>query len=81
MTCHQELCRNWTGDGCACEVLDLEPDIVEDGNASVRTVRWYLGWPLALWRRRFPRRWTQAEVDAIHQRAKARTERFKEFTD
>ena len=26
--CPQELCRNWTGDGCACVLLDLEPDLV-----------------------------------------------------
>ncbi len=26
--CGEELCRNWTGSGRACEVLDLEPDIV-----------------------------------------------------
>lgn len=24
--CEQELCRNWTGDGCVCSVLDIEPD-------------------------------------------------------
>ena len=29
MTCAQELCLNWTGMGCACQVYDLEPNIVE----------------------------------------------------
>jgi hypothetical protein len=24
--CHAELCSNWTGSGCICEVLDLEPE-------------------------------------------------------
>lgn len=23
--CEQELCRNWTGQGCACEFLGLDP--------------------------------------------------------
>lgn len=27
MTCDQEWCANWTGDGCACQVLGVEPDI------------------------------------------------------
>jgi len=27
--CEQELCRNWTGSGCICEVLDIEPDVAE----------------------------------------------------
>jgi len=26
VTCEQEMCRNWTGFGCACAVLDIEPD-------------------------------------------------------
>lgn len=25
--CEQELCGNWTGQGCACEVFDIEPDL------------------------------------------------------
>ena len=25
--CEQEMCRNWTGDGCACVVLGLDPDV------------------------------------------------------
>lgn len=29
MACEAELCRNWTGQGCICEVLGLEPDVVE----------------------------------------------------
>lgn len=29
MKCPQELCQNWTGQGCACEVLDLEPGVVD----------------------------------------------------
>jgi len=24
------LCRNWTGHGCICEVMELEPDVVEE---------------------------------------------------
>lgn len=28
--CPQELCRNWTGQGCACEVMGIEPDVVDD---------------------------------------------------
>jgi len=31
MSCGQELCRNWGGHGCICEVMDLEPDIVREG--------------------------------------------------
>ena len=31
--CAAEMCRNWTGEGCICEVLDLEPDIVDDETA------------------------------------------------
>lgn len=30
MTCEQEMCRNWTGQGCICLVMDLEPDIADD---------------------------------------------------
>lgn len=26
--CGQELCLNWTGSGCACDVFDLDPAIV-----------------------------------------------------
>lgn len=29
--CHAELCINWTGSGCACEVFDLEPEAGEEG--------------------------------------------------
>jgi hypothetical protein len=28
--CEAELCRNWTGHGCICEVMELEPDVVEE---------------------------------------------------
>ena len=28
--CPQEMCQNWTGQGCACKVYDLEPVILED---------------------------------------------------
>jgi len=28
MSCDAELCRNWAGDGCVCETLDIEPNIV-----------------------------------------------------
>lgn len=34
--CMQELCRNWTGQGCACEVLNIEPDIVGDDPKMLR---------------------------------------------
>lgn len=27
MTCHAELCHHWTGQGCACEFLGLEPNV------------------------------------------------------
>ena len=30
--CPQEMCRNWTGQGCACDVMGIEPDIVYDGD-------------------------------------------------
>jgi hypothetical protein len=30
-----ELCRNWTGSGCACAVFDLEPDIVDDDGSAL----------------------------------------------
>ena len=30
--CPQELCRNWTGQGCACVLLDLKPNIDPGGN-------------------------------------------------
>lgn len=23
--CGMEMCQNWTGDGCACALLDLDP--------------------------------------------------------
>lgn len=26
MKCEQELCPAWTGDGCACAVMGLDPD-------------------------------------------------------
>lgn len=25
--CYAEMCGNWTGDGCACAVLDIEPAV------------------------------------------------------
>lgn len=25
MTCDQELCGNWTGDGCACALFGIDP--------------------------------------------------------
>lgn len=28
MTCEAELCTNWTGDGCACAVLDMQPTVM-----------------------------------------------------
>ena len=29
--CNMELCEFWTGDGCICRVLDLEPrEPIED---------------------------------------------------
>jgi hypothetical protein len=27
----EQLCRNWTGHGCICEVMELEPDVVGSG--------------------------------------------------
>lgn len=27
MQCHAEMCLNWTGQGCACLVMDIEPDL------------------------------------------------------
>jgi len=27
--CPQELCRNWTGQGCICAVMDLEPSLID----------------------------------------------------
>lgn len=30
MRCGQELCLNWTGSGCICEVMDIEPNIVTE---------------------------------------------------
>jgi hypothetical protein len=32
MTCLQEDCANWDGDGCPCRILDLEPVDVRAGN-------------------------------------------------
>lgn len=26
-SCEQEMCQHWTGDGCACAVFDLNPDV------------------------------------------------------
>ena len=34
MRCEAELCRNWTGQGCICAVMDIEPDVVEPLNYS-----------------------------------------------
>ena len=28
--CEAELCLNWTGDGCICVVMDLDPVIMDD---------------------------------------------------
>lgn len=25
MSCEQELCAHWTGDGCACTIFGIEP--------------------------------------------------------
>lgn len=33
--CEQELCRNWTGSGCICEVMDIEPDVVDEKDGEV----------------------------------------------
>ena len=33
-TCPQELCQNWTGQGCACALLDLEPSVDLDEGLS-----------------------------------------------
>lgn len=32
MTCAQEMCRNWSGSGCVCVVLGMEPaEVCEHG--------------------------------------------------
>jgi len=28
--CAAEKCRNWTGDGCICAVLCIDPDVARD---------------------------------------------------
>lgn len=28
--CYAELCRNWTGFGCVCIVLDMGPDVIKE---------------------------------------------------
>lgn len=28
--CEAEMCWNWTGNGCACEFLGMEPDVVRE---------------------------------------------------
>lgn len=33
--CEAELCRNWTGHGCICEVMDIEPDVVNEDEGEV----------------------------------------------
>jgi hypothetical protein len=47
----------------------------------VTRVRWWLGWPLALWRRRFPGRWTAAEVQRIREQARRDAERMRDLCD
>ena len=32
--CLAELCRYWTGDGCACRVFDIEPENVAEGDTT-----------------------------------------------
>lgn len=27
MTCHMETCTHWSGDGCVCAVMDIEPEV------------------------------------------------------
>jgi hypothetical protein len=44
-------------------------------------LRWWLGWPRALWRRRFPGRWTAAEVEQISERARRDHEQMKGLAD
>jgi hypothetical protein len=34
VNCGQELCGNWTGHGCACAVLDLEPDLYNNDGSK-----------------------------------------------
>lgn len=29
--CEAEVCSRWTGDGCICAVLGLDPDVSEHG--------------------------------------------------
>lgn len=28
--CHAEMCLNWTGHGCICEVMEIEPELGEE---------------------------------------------------
>jgi len=42
--CHQEMCLNWTGDGCACAVLGVKPVVVEDGEDEPREYLWPDWW-------------------------------------
>ncbi len=37
--CAAELCHNWTGQGCACEFLGLDP-VVVCGRCGVRLDAW-----------------------------------------
>lgn len=28
--CGQEMCHNWSGSGCVCDVFGIEPDIEQE---------------------------------------------------
>lgn len=36
MRCEAEMCRNWTGSGCVCEMFDIEPDVVDEDEQESR---------------------------------------------
>lgn len=31
--CGQEMCHNWSGSGCVCEVLGIEPDTAPEATS------------------------------------------------
>lgn len=36
MSCQAEMCPYWTGQGCACDVLAIEPEDREQAQQAVR---------------------------------------------
>lgn len=41
MKCEQEMCSHWSGDGCACAVLGLEPDVLAAEDARAEELEHY----------------------------------------